>query len=387
MPGGSSKTTTQVQDTKTAPWEAAVPLLNSVIGKYSGLSTDVTGDQSDALARLRGDLSGMTNFGGAGSDLVSRLFGADSSGEMDLMRQGYNTLQNNLQPIAGGSLDPYQTPGFSDALSRMTGDITKNVKNVYAASGRDPSGAGSFAGSLGRGLAEGIAPTIASQFNANRSAATDAAKTLYGGAGATASGLAGLRQGDLSTGIQGLTAGAALPGLYSAPGLADLNLANTSFGQPYSNIAQLLQPAVALGGLGSSSHGTTTGTQQQQDSLMSNILGGATAGVGLLGKMGAFPSAAGAGWLSSALPFLALSDERLKEDIEPVGKLFDGTDLYSYRFKGSPRTEIGVMAQEEAERDPSNVYDLGGVLAVDYGGVARRAHHARESVGRLLEAA
>ena len=38
------------------------------------------------------------------------------------------------------------------------------------------------------------------------------------------------------------------------------------------------------------------------------------------------------------------SDERLKEDIAPVGELYDGTNVYSYRYKGDHVPRIGVMA-------------------------------------------
>lgn len=64
--------------------------------------------------------------------------------------------------------------------------------------------------------------------------------------------------------------------------------------------------------------------------------------------------------LIGALPF---SDERLKEDIERVGETDAGTPIYTYRYKGSPMMQMGVMAQENpdaAVRDPS------GFLRVDY---------------------
>lgn len=68
--------------------------------------------------------------------------------------------------------------------------------------------------------------------------------------------------------------------------------------------------------------------------------------------------------LLGALPF---SDERLKEDIEKVGETDGGTNIYTYRYKGSPMMHMGVMAQENPEaavRDPSGFY------RVDYSKVA-----------------
>src|SRR5690606_26454218 len=61
-----------------------------------------------------------------------------------------------------------------------------------------------------------------------------------------------------------------------------------------------------------------------------------------------------------------LSDERLKEDIEPVGELYDGTTVYKYRMVGDPRTQIGVLAQEVETRTPEAVHEVGGVKMVNY---------------------
>lgn len=65
------------------------------------------------------------------------------------------------------------------------------------------------------------------------------------------------------------------------------------------------------------------------------------------------------------------SDARLKEDIEKVGELNDGLGVYSYRFKGEPRHQIGLIAQEVEERYPDAVREFGGMKAVNYGAVTR----------------
>lgn len=64
---------------------------------------------------------------------------------------------------------------------------------------------------------------------------------------------------------------------------------------------------------------------------------------------------------------MALSDRRLKEDVDKIGETDDGQNIYSYRFKGSPKTEIGLMAQEVRKRKPGAVRKgPGGFLMVDY---------------------
>ena len=61
----------------------------------------------------------------------------------------------------------------------------------------------------------------------------------------------------------------------------------------------------------------------------------------------------------------SMSDERLKDNIEPVGKLYDGQPVYRYDMGGGP-TQIGLMAQEAGLRRPDAVGERGGYMALDY---------------------
>lgn len=63
---------------------------------------------------------------------------------------------------------------------------------------------------------------------------------------------------------------------------------------------------------------------------------------------------------------MKLSDRRAKEDIKRVGKTDDGLNIYTYKYKGLPTTEMGVMAQEVQKKNPNAVGRMGGLLAVDY---------------------
>ncbi len=66
----------------------------------------------------------------------------------------------------------------------------------------------------------------------------------------------------------------------------------------------------------------------------------------------------------------AISDERLKKDIEKVGKV-KGHNVYEYRFRGQDKDdpkEIGVMAQEVEKRRPDAVVTgSDGIKRVKYG--------------------
>jgi len=90
--------------------------------------------------------------------------------------------------------------------------------------------------------------------------------------------------------------------------------------------------------------------EQRNQGLMGGLLG-------MGGKIGA------------ALPWATMfSDERLKEDIEPVGTL-KGHKLYEYTMKDSGEKQIGVMAQEVRKKRPDAVKKdpESGYLKVDYG--------------------
>lgn len=69
---------------------------------------------------------------------------------------------------------------------------------------------------------------------------------------------------------------------------------------------------------------------------------------------------------SGAKAFMA-SDERLKENIKPVGKLDNGLTVYCFNFKGSCTSQIGLIAQEVKEVYPEAVYEgEDGFLKVNY---------------------
>lgn len=79
---------------------------------------------------------------------------------------------------------------------------------------------------------------------------------------------------------------------------------------------------------------------------------GTQAGLGVLGML---PSS----WLSS--------DARIKENLRPVGQLFNGLTVYAFNFPGEQTTRIGLVAQEVQQLIPEAVTETDeGLLAVDY---------------------
>jgi hypothetical protein len=80
------------------------------------------------------------------------------------------------------------------------------------------------------------------------------------------------------------------------------------------------------------------------------------------------------GGLFSLGSSLIMSDRRVKEDIHKVGKTGDGQPIYTYRYKGSPMLQMGLMAQDVEQRDPDAIVEIGGVKHVDYGKALEHAH-------------
>jgi hypothetical protein len=106
--------------------------------------------------------------------------------------------------------------------------------------------------------------------------------------------------------------------------------------------------------------------------------GGGSGGGGTIGGNAISSLASGTGDM-----FAMFSDERLKEDIEPVGELYDGASVYRYRYKGDPTPRIGLLAQEVEQTNPDAVIEVGGFKAVDYGRATDYASH----LAKFLEAA
>jgi hypothetical protein len=85
------------------------------------------------------------------------------------------------------------------------------------------------------------------------------------------------------------------------------------------------------------------------------------------------------GWmngLGSAAQLFAFSDVRLKENIKPVGRLNDGTRLFSWNWKDDGAPGMGVIAQDVESRDPDLVAThQSGNKMVDYANLLRKQVH------------
>jgi hypothetical protein len=129
----------------------------------------------------------------------------------------------------------------------------------------------------------------------------------------------------------------------------------------YSGIASGIAPN--MGGTTNTVGFGTGNTQMQQPSG-----GGGAAGIGMS--------------LLSMLPqLIGMSDEDDKTDIKYLGRDPEtGEKLYSYRYKGDPKTYpkvVGPMAQDIEEEEPERVHEIGGHKVVE--GLGRLKPSEREN--------
>lgn len=398
-----------------------------ILGINQGLTT-ATGNINDAIAALRAGYGGggdalTRGFNNAGTSLTTNFGNA-----ADALKTNYTAglqpfLQNfqtgtagvqQLENVLGfgpggqqGALDTLRaTPGYQFAL--QSGNDAINAAN--AASGKLASGNQILdLAKFNQGLSDQTYNNYVSQLQPFLGMANTAASGiggLYSGLGSglagistgLGSGLAGLQSGlgqalnANSIGLGGATANQAdtLAGLnwnaFTGVGnaranadLADYNASKNMWGA-LGNIGSLA--GSIFGGLG----GPSMGAPAPTGSFSPFQSGGVFGGPGSWSFGGGSSGGGGGGGfnIGSLAPFLSmLSDERLKEDVEKVGELYDGQNVYSYRYKGDPIPRIGLMAQEVERKYPDAVTEIGGFKAVDY----NKATDMAASLARFLEAA
>jgi hypothetical protein len=356
----SSQTTQTQQSAVTNPYAPAVPLLNQVAGTAGGISTAQTPYQTQSLDDLWKEAQGIPNLTPQGSTAVKDSLTASTAPQQGMLSSSINNYLQNTNPIAQNTdMNPWDTPGFAAGITAINTPIQQQLESQFAGSGRDPTGSGgAYAKALGFGEAQADAPVVAAQYNANvgnnLAANTGQSNAVTSGTNAmTSDQMAALNQQ-----LAGVQSGAGwLPGLATAKGTAENSAANAAYNTPWSNLAPAAQTAEGIGGMGGTSFGT--GNSTTNTSAITNILGTLIGGAGLYGA-------------------ISKSDARLKENIEPVGKLHDGQTVHEFSWKGDPQQtrHIGLLAQEVEKVRPDAVHTLGGVKHVDY-------HKATEGARRI----
>ena len=308
----------------------------SFLSQLFGGANTAAADQTQAMLAAIGAAQGGANT--ANTDLTSATANAVAPLQQNLTtaNQGVTGLGNalGLNGAAGNQSALAQletTPGYQFTL----GQGNNQINAAGAANGTLNSGNQLTAlQNYGSGLAQQNYGNYVNQL-----------QPYLGASNSAAQGISGAYQnlGNQQAGVQN-------------------NLINTEVG--------------ALTGAGNANASASLANQNQAQSL----LGGAAKGIG--GLLSSPTSGTIGNSLLTGLGSI-FSDERLKDEIEPVGALYDGQEIYRYRYKGDDTTRIGLMAQDVENLFPDAVREFSGYKAVNY----KDATDFAAQLGGLLEAA
>jgi hypothetical protein len=398
MGGSSSKTQSMEQSHKTetensteaarlTPWAPVAQDMTAIAGDARNLyNSNPTGLGQMSTSAI-GGLGQMADF------FASRAEGANASdvarnalimGMRDtrLRTRGdelYNTQsasEQNLQDAAQGKYLSGANPYMDDLIARSQRDAANQVAAKFAASGRYGSGnfAGAIADSTGRIATEARMQDYeqerARQMQANQQ--IDAAKMARVG-------LANQSQQAFQANRLGMAQAApaidtARQTLAYMPYLTKLGAGQVQDEAPWKTLglyagiegplAQAFGEQTAEKQATRVTDETKQGTEKKttEDSPLKSLLGGASLLTGLFGK---------------------LSDVRAKTDIQKVGELDDGQKVYSYRYKGDPTPEIGLLAQEvEKVRPEAVATGPDGLKRVNYAAATAKRGKSGKASGK-----
>jgi hypothetical protein len=280
--GGTSKQTS-TQQSETSPWAPAQDTLKGIIGQINSYlpQTGLTGAQSGALSTIEQNASNVGQYAPAVQDYTKNLLnGGGAMNQAGNINNAYQQYYNQTNPLASNTnYNPYDTAGFKDAISTTIADITNSTNGQFAAAGRDFSGANSQ--TLGRGIMQGVAPTIAAQYNQNVQNQQGAAGNLYNAGNTTGGLLSGLQQQDLANRGAGVSAISAGQDALNSGAYNTLAAEAQKLGIPLQNLGLLSQIGIPIAGLGGTSSGTGTQTNQMSGAQQFGLISG---GVGNLFK-------------------------------------------------------------------------------------------------------
>jgi len=265
-----------------------------------------------------GGLQAQNSYNLGLGNLATGQYGADTSrmlgmGNLNLGQQSQGTNQFNADTsrmLGTGNLGLGQ---FNADTTRMLGQQGQNT-NQYNADTQRQLGYGNLGLGLGNlGLNQDIATNnfYTAQRGQDLSQLGIGAQLLNQGQ----SGILGGLQGQYGAGQQ----------VYNAPW------------NPLQQYTSVLGPLLGQGG-------STTQTGPRPDNTMGYVSAAAMAAA------------------------MMMSDKRLKENINKIGKTNEGLPIYTYNYKGEQKTQMGVMAQEAEKKFPDAVaVHPSGYKMVNYG--------------------
>ena len=260
---GGQSTSTQTVQSQSAPWAAAQPALQTMLGQIStGLNnTGLTSAESSALDTLKNNAAAGNPYAGQiGGYAESLLNGGGATAQVGNVQDNLAAYRNMLRPYANGSMVG-NNPALAAQLAQIQSDVGNSVNSQFAAAGRDFSGANQMA--YGRGVAAAEAPVIAAQYNQDVANQLATAGALYNAGNTTANTLTQMQQSDLANRGQGVTAAQGALDARNYGANATLAEEAQRRGIPVQALSLLAQIGIPIAQLGTQSNSTTTGTQQK----------------------------------------------------------------------------------------------------------------------------
>lgn len=259
------------------------------------------------------------------------------------------TSGDALSPDSNEALRATQEAAVRPIYEHLTSDVLPGIRGEAVTNGQF--------GSSREGIAEGIAAR-----SANNAAGDASARVASAGYG------------------QGLDAMKTALGL--APGTATAQSIPGATTSGVGDIRQELSQKLLSAGISQD--------QFQQwlpflvgdmfNKAASGTMGGSTTSTGTAPQSPGIPQTlAGVGTMAAGLAPYVMSDIRSKEDITPIGTLFDGQTIYRYRYKGwNDAFHIGLLAQEVEKVVPAAVATFDGVKYVEYGAATQPSVDVKE---------
>jgi hypothetical protein len=260
---GGQSTSTQTVQSQSAPWLAAQPALQTMLGQIStGLNnTGLTSAESSALDTLKNNAAAGNPYAGQIAGYAqSLLSGGGATAQATTVQDNLAAYRNALTPYASGSMVG-KNPALMAQLAQIRSDVGDSVNSQFAAAGRDFSGMNQMA--YGRGVAAAEAPVIAAQYNQDVANQLAAASALYNAGNTTANTLTQMQQSDLANRGQGVAAAQSALDAKNYGANATLAEEAQRRGIPVQALSLLAQIGVPIAQLGNQTNSTTTATQQK----------------------------------------------------------------------------------------------------------------------------
>lgn len=361
---------------------------------YTNAMTGLAGQYTSAAAPYE---SGLYNLSSAAlNNPASGSLGWLSSGAV-LNPSSNPALASAIQSAQYPTVLNYQTATAPQTASNFEGAGRYGSGAQANAQGVNQYGLGLALGNIASGMEntnyqtglQAMGSAAANQGNIYNTGVSNAGNMLQAGGALGLNALTGANNAYYQGGnlnLAGLTGQA--NALSGAGSLANqgyqvggqlLNTANYGFGQGLTGVESAINAAPSLAGYPANAYqssytagmtpletyasiiggpiggtGTQTTTQPYYTNTTANVLGGLGGALGL-GQLGA--QAAG---YSSLGALFAASDRRVKQDIEPVGRLANGLTVYRFRYVGANDNRLGLMADEVERVHPEAVITLGG---------------------------